>query len=173
MFPLKKSLLLLAAASQFISPAQASTNCTLPTCPTKRPNFVFIITDDQDLHLNSVDYQPAVQKHFRDEGLTFKQHHATIAICCPSRVSLWTGKAAHNTNVTDVKTPYGGYPKFIDQGWNEKWLPLWLQNEGYQNYYVGKLMNAHNTTNYNSPYPSGFNGTECKWAKLDIWMDMR
>jgi hypothetical protein len=74
--------------------------------PTK-PNIIFIITDDQDLHLNSLDYQPSVQKHFIQEGTWFKKHFCTVALCCPSRVSLLTGKAAHNTNVTDVSAPYG------------------------------------------------------------------
>lgn len=29
------------------------------------------------------------------------------AICCPSRVTLWTGQLAHNTNVTNVNPPWG------------------------------------------------------------------
>jgi len=74
---------------------------------SSKPNFIFIITDDQDLHLNSLDYQPAVKKHFAQEGTWFKKHFCTVALCCPSRVSLLTGKAAHNTNVTDVSAPYG------------------------------------------------------------------
>jgi hypothetical protein len=72
-----------------------------------KPNFVLIITDDQDLHLNSLNYQPSVQKHFAQEGTWFKKHFCTVALCCPSRVSFLTGKAAHNTNVTDVSAPYG------------------------------------------------------------------
>ena len=71
------------------------------------PNFVFIMTDDQDLHLASMDYMPKVHKLIADEGVTYRSHYCTIAICCPSRVSLLTGKAAHNTNVTDVSPPYG------------------------------------------------------------------
>jgi hypothetical protein len=72
-----------------------------------KPNFVFIITDDQDLHLGSLDYMPLVKKHLGKQGTFYKQHYCTISICCPSRVSLLTGKAAHNTNVTDVSPPYG------------------------------------------------------------------
>lgn len=72
-----------------------------------RPNIVFILTDDQDLHMQSLDYMPLVKKHLIDQGTFFKRHFCTIAICCPSRVSLWTGRAAHNTNVTDVNPPYG------------------------------------------------------------------
>ncbi|KAB8416331.1 hypothetical protein FH972_024851 [Carpinus fangiana] len=122
----------------------------------KRPNIVFVMTDDQDLHLDSLKYLPKIKKHLIDQGTYYSRHYCTIAICCPSRVSLLTGKAAHNTNVTDVVVPYGGYPKFISQGLNDNYLPLWLQEAGYSTHYVGKLMNGHNTTNYNNPYPAGW-----------------
>lgn len=72
-----------------------------------RPNIVFILTDDQDLHMDSLSYMPHLQKHLVAEGTLYQRHYCTIALCCPSRVSLWTGKAAHNTNVTDVNPPYG------------------------------------------------------------------
>lgn len=54
----------------------------------------------------------------------------------------------------------GGYPKFVSQGFNEAWLPLWLQEAGYNTYYTGKLFNAHSVSYYDSPYPSGFNGSD-------------
>jgi arylsulfatase A-like enzyme len=87
--------------------ASASAIADATTSNATKPNFIFIMTDDQDLHLNSIDYQPSVQKHFAQEGTWFKKHFCTVALCCPSRVSLLTGKAAHNTNVTDVSAPYG------------------------------------------------------------------
>lgn len=74
---------------------------------TKQPNFVFIMTDDQDLHLDSLNYMPKLQRHIGNEGTVFERHFCTIAVCCPSRVSLMTGRLAHNTNVTDVNPPYG------------------------------------------------------------------
>ncbi|KAL4941942.1 alkaline-phosphatase-like protein [Aspergillus oleicola] len=79
------------------------------------------------------------------KGTFFRNHFVTTALCCPSRVSLWTGRQAHNTNVTDVSPPYGGYPKF---------------NAGYDTYYAGKLFNAHTVDNYHSPYVNGFNGSD-------------
>lgn len=72
-----------------------------------RPNVVFILTDDQDLHMDSLDYMPLLKKHLIDQGTQYNNHYTTTAICCPARVSLWTGKAAHNTNVTDLQPPYG------------------------------------------------------------------
>jgi N-acetylglucosamine-6-sulfatase len=77
------------------------------TSHAPKPNFILIMTDDQDLLLDSINYQPSVQKHFAQEGTWFKKHFCTVALCCPSRVSFLTGKAAHNTNVTDVSAPYG------------------------------------------------------------------
>ncbi|KAH7628344.1 alkaline-phosphatase-like protein [Sordaria sp. MPI-SDFR-AT-0083] len=126
----------------------------------KQPNIVFTLTDDQDLHLQSLDYLPLIKKCLADEGTTYKRHYCTTAICCPARVSLWTGKQAHNTNVTDVLPPYGGLPKFISQGFNEAYLPVWLQEAGYDTYYTGKLFNAHTVDNYDSPYLAGWNGSD-------------
>lgn len=81
-----------------------------PLSLQKRPNIVFILTDDQDIELGSLEYMPLVQKYLINEGTFFKRHYCTTAICCPSRVTLWTGKNAHNTNVTDVFPPYGQFP---------------------------------------------------------------
>ena len=165
----------LALASRaFASPCSAGAE--------KKPNFVLIMTDDQDKLLNSVDYQPAVQKHFIEQGTTFDKHYVTMAQCCPSRVSFLTGMAGHNTNVTDVKPPYGriappssflricspdptrigGYSKFVSQGFHENYFPVWMQEAGYNTYYAGKLMNGHMTETYNDPYPGGLNQTNCK-----------
>ncbi|CAJ2507553.1 Uu.00g087390.m01.CDS01 [Anthostomella pinea] len=126
----------------------------------KRPNIVFIMSDDQDLHMDSLSYMPHLKKHLTDRGTTFSRHYCTNALCCPSRVSLWTGRAAHNTNVTDVNPPYGGYPKFISQGFNAAYLPLWLQEAGYNTYYIGKLFNAQRVDNYDSPHAAGWTGSD-------------
>jgi hypothetical protein len=73
----------------------------------QRPNIVFILTDDQDVHLDSLKFMPFVQKHLLSQGTYYSKHYCTTAVCCPSRATLWTGKAAHNTNITDVNPPYG------------------------------------------------------------------
>ena len=54
----------------------------------------------------------------------------------------------------------GGYPKFVSQGLNSAYLPIWLQESGYNTYYTGKLLNAHTVDNYNDPFPAGFNGSD-------------
>jgi arylsulfatase A-like enzyme len=62
--------------------------------------------------------------------------------------------------VTDVAPPHGGYPKFVAQGLNSAYVPIWLQEAGYNTYYTGKLFNAHTVHNYLSPRPAGFNGSD-------------
>lgn len=58
----------------------------------------------------------------------------------------------------------GGFPKFVAQGLNENYLPVWLQEGGYSTFYTGKLFNAHTVDNYNSPYPAG-------WTSSDFLLD--
>lgn len=100
------------------------------------------------------------------KGASYPKHYCSVALCCPSRANLWTGRMPHNTNVTSVSPPYGGYPKVVEAGWNDNYLPLWMQDAGYNTYYVGKLWNAHTETNYNNPYARGFNGSD---FLLDPW----
>ncbi|KAL4869248.1 hypothetical protein BDV12DRAFT_208678 [Aspergillus spectabilis] len=132
-----------ATASLSLGPTMAVSD-RLVLDHTERPNIVFILTDDQDVHLRSLNYMPFVKKHLLDQGTYFNKHYCTTAVCCPSRVTLWTGKAAHNTNITD--------------GFNENYLPVWLQAAGYNTYYTGKLFNVHTVDNYNDPPAAGFTG---------------
>ena len=65
----------------------------------ERPNIVFIFTDDQDAAMDSLAYMPFVQTHITDHGISYLKHFCTVALCCPSRATVWSGQAAHNTNV--------------------------------------------------------------------------
>ena len=95
-----------------------------------------------------------------DQGASYNQHYCTVALCCPSRATLWTGQAAHNHNVTNVAPPHGGYPKVVEQGINDDNLFVWMQQAGFNTYYVGKLWNFHTVDNYNAPFAQGFNGSD-------------
>lgn len=68
----------------------------------QRPNVVFILTDDQDLHMDSLSYMPLLKEHIIDRGLSLQRHYCTVALCCPSRVSMWTGKAARKYTTAKV-----------------------------------------------------------------------
>ncbi|KAJ5819121.1 hypothetical protein N7474_004712 [Penicillium riverlandense] len=140
--------------------------CWLAVAAAKQPNILFILTDDQGKFVGGLEHMPKLQELLVQKGTSYPKHFCSVAICCPSRANLWTGRMPHNTNVTDVNPPYGGYPKVVDAGWNDNYLPLWMQDAGYNTYYVGKLWNAQTEENYNKPHPRGFNGSE---FLLDPW----
>lgn len=55
--------------------------------------------------MESLGHMPLLQKYLVNEGTTFSNHYCTVALCCPSRVNLLTGKTAHNTNVCRPYSP--------------------------------------------------------------------
>ena len=65
----------------------------------KRPNIVFILTDDQDVELFSLDYMPKLKSLISDQGVMFTRMYASVPVCCPSRSSLWSGRYQHNNGV--------------------------------------------------------------------------
>ncbi|OAL18221.1 hypothetical protein AYO22_10799 [Fonsecaea multimorphosa] len=45
----------------------------------KKPSIIFILTDDQDLHMNSLSYMPFLKQHMGDHGTSFRRHYCTKA----------------------------------------------------------------------------------------------
>lgn len=135
------ALLALLAAALATSCARAA----------QQPNFIVILTDDQDRVLDStnVKYMPKLQEHLARGGLELSNFRVSSPECCPSRVNLFLGRLTHNHNVTTYKPPYGSYDKFRALGLDEEYLPKWMQQKGYRTYFAGKLMN------YFQPRPDG------------------
>uniref|UniRef100_A0A060TCD7 Arylsulfatase n=1 Tax=Blastobotrys adeninivorans TaxID=409370 RepID=A0A060TCD7_BLAAD len=129
-----------------------------------KPNILFILTDDQDRQIDSLKYMPKLQKYLVQEGTEHVSHYCTTALCCPSRVSLLRGQMAHNTNVTDVKPPYGGFPQFVANGLNDYYLPHFMAEAGYDTYYIGKIINSLTTSNYKDDFMKG-------WTDSEIFLD--
>ncbi len=63
--------------------------------------------------------------------------------------------------VRSILTAAGGYNKFVAEGHNDKYLPVWLQAAGYNTYYTGKLMNGHTIQTYNKPLAKGWTRSDC------------
>ncbi|KIY53242.1 putative arylsulfatase, partial [Fistulina hepatica ATCC 64428] len=114
----------------------------------KPPNILFIFNDDQDLLLGSMNYLPSVVSRIQQQGMTFNNHYATVALCCPSRIAILRGQHAHNTNNTYVSAPGGGYDKLLLSGEDQDYLPNWLAQAGYHSEYIGKLLNGYGTYNF-------------------------
>ena len=68
----------------------------------KKPNIVFILSDDQDKRLGSTDFQSVLHREIYAKGTEFTNHFGTTAQCCPARAGLLRGQLSHNTNITHV-----------------------------------------------------------------------
>lgn len=122
------------------SGADARTSPTGKASGGDSPNFVFVLTDDQDLE--SMRVMPKVRKLIARKGTTLTNFYATNPVCCPSRSTLLTGQYAHNTGVLRNAPPNGGYAVFSD----DETLPVWLQRFGYYTAHIGKYVNGYGAT---------------------------
>jgi N-acetylglucosamine-6-sulfatase len=108
--------------------------------PAKKPNIIFILTDD--LAVNLVQYMPNVQA-MQKEGTTFANYFVTDSLCCPSRSSIFTGKFPHNTGVFTNTPPDGGFQAFNDHHNQLLTFALALQHIGYRTAMLGKYLNGY------------------------------
>ena len=114
--------------------AALSCSKTPPPAAAKRPNIVFILTDDQRWDAISLQGHsgplktPNIDRLGR-EGVYFRNAFATTALCSPSRATIQTGVYAHVHGVTNNFTEF--------PSGTETW-PLDLQKAGYETAYVGK-----------------------------------
>ena len=100
---------------------------------TKRPNVLFILTDDQRYDALGCMGHPHLETPHIDrlarEGLLFRNHFCTTSLCSPSRASILSGLYAHTHGVFNNFTEY---PSDMNS------FPLRLQDSGYETAYVGK-----------------------------------
>ncbi|MFO0960843.1 MAG: sulfatase [Isosphaeraceae bacterium] len=101
----------------------------------RRPNIVLLLLDDQDAYSPMWEAMPVAASLARDRGLTFGNAFAPTPICTPARVTLISGKLAHNTGVYTIAGPTGGwrYPANSTQS-----FATVLDNLGYTNALIGK-----------------------------------
>src|SRR5215208_3104665 len=107
----------------------------------ERPNFVLVVTDD----LTKKDYLDlgSALSSFTSEGTFFQNAFVTTALCCPSRASTLTGLYAHNHHITQHIDPDTGYDQYHADGYDQKDLPVWLEDSGYETGLVGKYLNKY------------------------------
>jgi arylsulfatase A-like enzyme len=108
--------------------------------PGRRPNIVFILTDD--LAWNLVQYMPHVMA-MRKSGITFSNYFVTDSLCCPSRSSIFTGRYPHNTGVFRNTGNDGGYAVFRDRGHERATFATALSAAGYRTAMLGKYLNGY------------------------------
>jgi arylsulfatase A-like enzyme len=149
--------------------ASAKETSPPPELSSGRPNIVLIQTDDQTLDELYAEYKPPgggnvvampnTRALIGEKGATFTQYYTPYSLCAPSRVSLLTGRYAHNDKVRGNVPPNGGYPGFAARAAYNHDLPVWLQNAGYRTIHVGKFLNAYGDAPYDNglSVPPGWN----------------
>jgi N-acetylglucosamine-6-sulfatase len=107
----------------------------------ERPNIVLVVTDD----LTKKDYFDLGRNlsSFTSGGTFFHNAFVTTALCCPSRASTLTGLYAHNHHITQHIDPGTGYEQYHAEGYDQKDLPVWLEDSGYETGLVGKYLNKY------------------------------
>ncbi len=122
----------------------------------QRPSFVVIQTDDQTLDglyasFGGLRAMPNTLELIAKRGETFNNYYVSYPLCCPSRVSLLTGRYAHNDGVKGNVQPNGGYFGFSFRAAYTHNLATWLQGAGYRTIHVGKFLNGYG----DEPYDNG------------------
>jgi len=99
----------------------------------RRPNIIFIMTDDHASHALSC-YGSKINKtpnldRIANEGMLFKNSFCTNSICAPCRAVILTGKYSHLNGILDNRQKFDG---------SQQTFPKLLQKAGYKTAMIGK-----------------------------------
>lgn len=128
------------SASRASSSAPSSNAPAPPPARPKRPNIVFVLTDD--LSWNMVKYLPRV-KGLQKSGVTFSNHFTVNSLCCPSRSAIFTGEYPHTNGVFRNVGNDGGYRGYRKNGNEKKSFAVALRGAGYRTAFMGKYLNGY------------------------------
>ena len=99
----------------------------------KRPNILFIMSDDHAAHgmscYGSVINQTPNIDRIADEGMLLENCFCVNSICAPSRATILTGKHGHLNGIKTLDDRFDG---------RQQTFPKLLQRAGYQTAIVGK-----------------------------------
>ena len=125
------------------------------TGAVSKPNIVLLLTDDQDLILDSMQAMPYTQQFMGNGGANFTNFFAHTPVCCPSRGQLLTGRYMHNLKGQnestpscmrlDVKSPQA------HAAFSERTFAKALHDGGYTTLMAGKFLNGMEVSNCPDP----------------------
>lgn len=109
------------------------------------PNFVLILTDDQDVVLGGMDRMKSLKFLVQKQGVTFSNSFVVSPLCCPSRSSMLTGRYVHNHGA--INNSYSGEcsGRRWQLGPEKKTFAAHLKKNGYSTFYAGKYLNQYGT----------------------------
>ncbi len=121
----RRQLLSVAAFGPFIHTSRAA---------QRRPNFLFLLTDDQSYSSMSITGSPFMKTPHIDrigrEGVLFTRGLVAMSLCAPSRAVFLTGLYPHKNGIIGNQTK-----------WNQELqtLPRVLQANGWRTAHIGKF----------------------------------
>ncbi len=107
--------------------------CLGQTTNRKKPNIIFIMTDDHASHAincygSKINKTPNLDR-IANEGMRFTNSFCTNSICAPCRAVILTGKYSHLNGIIDNRKKFDG---------NQQTFPKLLQKVGYKTAMIGK-----------------------------------
>jgi N-acetylglucosamine-6-sulfatase len=124
----------------------------------QKPSFVVVQTDDETMEelyqavrlSNGTEgfAMPNTLSLLGEKGITFNRYYTPYSLCAPSRVSLLTGRYAHNDHVQGNVPPNGGWTGFQSRLAYSHNLATWLQGGGYRTIHIGKILNGYGDPPY-------------------------
>jgi len=145
-------LALVSCGSGSTAPAPTATQ------PARRPNIVFILTDDLSWNLVTPQIAPHITA-LEHQGETFDHYFVADSLCCPSRSTIFTGLFPHDTKVATNLPPDGGFGKFQQEGLANRTYATALEAAGYRTSMLGKYLNGYGDpamTPTTAPVPPGW-----------------
>ncbi len=121
----------------------------------RRPNIIFILTDDQDVE--SIAYMPHLQALIAKQGMTLANSFVTDSLCCPARSTILRSQYTHSHEVLTNNPPQGGFVKFHILGHENSTIASWLQSAGYRTALIGKYLNGYPRGASSTYIPPGWN----------------
>ncbi len=105
------------------------------SAPAKRPNIIFLLTDDQRFDMlgcmgNDIIQTPNIDAMAND-GVIFENAFVTTAICCTSRASIFIGQYARRHGIHDFSTNFTQEQLALS-------YDMQLKKAGYRVGFIGK-----------------------------------
>ncbi|XP_065837522.1 N-acetylglucosamine-6-sulfatase-like [Oscarella lobularis] len=128
---------------------------------SKNSNIIFLLTDDQDVTANSLDFMPLLDKILRKGGAEFPNYFVPTGLCCPSRATIVSGQYCHNTKIWDngdlnnATFLSGGFKKALATNIERVTVATELKSAGYETMLCGKYLNGYDD-NEAKHVPSGW-----------------
>jgi arylsulfatase A-like enzyme len=125
----------------------------VPVDSPDQPNLLMITLDDAAW--GDMVHMPRLQELLVDEGVTLRGALAPNPICVPARSSLMTGQHSHNHGTWNTTEEGGHGLEALDES---ETLAVWLQEAGYDTFFLGKYPNGYEDGTVVPPGWTGWRG---------------